>query len=665
MGTNYIAPIWRMPENANKDKFSNYSINAASPSVMSISNPTQVGITSSFSFWLKRPSKTYATRIYNVGTTKQYGWYMYEGASFIRYNGNYLWPKDNPIGTLPEFRAATEIEDEWVHWVITRKEVSATGQDVRIYANGALVYSKDNTTVLGTSDSTLSSLLTRANPSNDNLSSFSVYDYELQLSQVQQIYNNGTPLNEMALSYDDPVSYYLLGDNANLNVGNTGVAIPNISVGADSVFDFDGAIGGALINVGNDSSLNITGSLSVSAWFKTLNNSDTIMIATKDNGGASRAWQLYMHTTGAIRFGINGVTGIAVSSGVYDDGNWHHVLGVYEPSNYIKLYIDGLADGEDTTSVPASINSLPSQDVVIGGYDGYDAAGGRRWDGELSNIQIWDTDLQLSDAETLYNNGQPLTTGTQPQAANLQAWWKLNQTANWEADSVGNWQIPDATSAFTQSFNFIAANSDYIDAGNLDELKNITELSVSLWFNYDSILTSADGLVARDASTRVDGNWYVALDSNNSIRFLLKTANGQDALNSSTISADRWYHTLCVWTGDVMKIYLNGDLDNSITLSNATGTLGSASDIVAIGRRFASSGFLNGKASNVALWSSDQSSQVSNIYNNGTPATSYTNTPQYWYKLDNTAVWNPAPANYWSFPNAGIQVDSGTFNFSN
>ena len=27
MGTNYIAPIWRMPRNANKDKLSNYSIN--------------------------------------------------------------------------------------------------------------------------------------------------------------------------------------------------------------------------------------------------------------------------------------------------------------------------------------------------------------------------------------------------------------------------------------------------------------------------------------------------------------------------------------------------------------------------------------------------------------------------------------------------------------
>jgi len=26
MGTNYIAPMWRMPKNTNKDKLSNYSV---------------------------------------------------------------------------------------------------------------------------------------------------------------------------------------------------------------------------------------------------------------------------------------------------------------------------------------------------------------------------------------------------------------------------------------------------------------------------------------------------------------------------------------------------------------------------------------------------------------------------------------------------------------
>jgi len=203
-------------------------------------------------------------------------------------------------------------------------------------------------------------------------------------------------------------------------------------------------------------------------------------------------------------------------------------------------------------------------------------------------------------------------------------------------------------------FDFIP--NDYIDIGNQDGLKNITELSISLWFNYDSIATSADGLVARDSSSRVDGNWYVSLDFNNSIRFLLKTANGQDALNSSTISPNKWYHTLCVWNGQNMKIYLNGSLDNSITLSNATGTLGSTSDIVAIGRRFASGGFLNGKASNVQIWNKELiASEVETLYNYGSPIRNLANIPQSsnlkaWYKLDASEVYNSTTTE-WSIDN--------------
>ena len=46
-----------------------------------------------------------------------------------------------------------------------------------------------------------------------------------------------------------------------------------------------------------------------------------------------------------------------------------------------------------------------------------------------------------------------------------------------------------------------------------------------------------------------------------------------------------------------------------------------------------------GQVSNVAVWyangKEDQSSNLTNIYNNGTPQTSYTDTPSNWWKLDN------------------------------
>ena len=87
-------------------------------------------------------------------------------------------------------------------------------------------------------------------------------------------------------------------------------------------------------------------------------------------------------------------------------------------------------------------------DTRLGVYQDNNAT----WDfaGEMSNVQFLDANLSDANIVTLYNNGQPLMTGTQPLEANLQAWYKLNQSANWEADTANNWQIPDAVSTYPQ-----------------------------------------------------------------------------------------------------------------------------------------------------------------------------------------------------------------------
>ena len=43
---------------------------------------------------------------------------------------------------------------------------------------------------------------------------------------------------------------------------------------------------------------------------------------------------------------------------------------------------------------------------------------------------------------------------------------------------------------------------------------------------------------------------------------------------------------------------------------------------------------LDGEMSNMVIWNSDQTAEISNIYNSGIPATSYTNTPTAWYKMN-------------------------------
>jgi len=62
--------------------------------------------------------------------------------------------------------------------------------------------------------------------------------------------------------------------------------------------------------------------------------------------------------------------------------------------------------------------------------------------GKLSNLQIWDTNLSASDALALYNNGSPIS-GTQPEAASIKAWWKMDtDTSNWNGST---WSVTDSS----------------------------------------------------------------------------------------------------------------------------------------------------------------------------------------------------------------------------
>jgi hypothetical protein len=149
MSTKFLSPGWRMPRNANQSKSSNYSIQSPGTSArINISSPANVGITSSFAFWLKRTSSTAITQPYRISTGGVlYGMYMNATtAIYVRYGGSPI--TINNTATLNALALT-----DWVHWVITREEVTSTTQDIKLYANGSLIYTLNGTSTLGTYDS--------------------------------------------------------------------------------------------------------------------------------------------------------------------------------------------------------------------------------------------------------------------------------------------------------------------------------------------------------------------------------------------------------------------------------------------------------------------------------------------------------------------------------
>ena len=179
----------------------------------------------------------------------------------------------------------------------------------------------------------------------------------------------------------------------------SGEVIPDLElISNDYAMEFDGT--DEYVSAGNDSSLNITDNLSVSVWIHTSDNGLQTTV-NKDQGSGTRVWNISMGA-GTVSCIFRGATnGSASSSTNLADGAWHHIVATYEPSNAVKLYVDGALLVTDSTSIPASLTSAATVPVYIGAYSNYAS---EKYAGDIDEVAIWNKVLELEDVQTIYNS---------------------------------------------------------------------------------------------------------------------------------------------------------------------------------------------------------------------------------------------------------------------
>lgn len=687
-----------MPEESNQSKFDNYSLdfNGTDELIDLGTTPIVTGIFS-ISMWIKRNSISVgdatqvligkdnqsSARVFNIFFKNITGQISFWVSSTGTYSGTY------------RVDTSTAINDtNWHNLIFLNKgdgqsnEIYVDGLEASYTAQGEGRSTLFNTTAIKTSIGADALTGTTFN-FNGKISSVSIFDYTLSESQIKYLYNNNAggstpnPQNPMAIPGNSPIAYYPLGGSS---TGDTAAAspntltVPNSSVPSATVFDFNGTLD--FIEVPNSSSLQITDNLTLSCWINvnnvTINNN--ILDKFYDGTADGRSYLLRVQSSRIYLYLANASgTGAPsyISTSTLQNNTWYHITTTFsstgEALKQVKIYINGSLDAEH-----GKTDLIASNDEEFRIGSSYNTS--NRFGGKISNAQIWNSELTASEITTLYNNGTPYV-GTQPQAANLKGWWRLNiDTSNWkhfsdDTASRNYWNFQNQVGSRNSVVSF--GTSDYID---------YPYISLSGAFTVSTWVKSSDGKPGETSygnylsnsnqwggGSNNDRNWvitrfnrgvrFIGYSTSASVLWNVQTPQGGDDIPN--MFDGEWHHVIAIWDGTTnsngIKIFVDGILKG---LGTSSGTNINTDNSVPIRAGSASTGFdYIGEQSNQQIWNtaltSGSASSVGDsiggdaaiIFNGGTP---YDGTqPQAsnlkgWWKLDNITT--------------GIQDSSGNSN---
>ena len=644
-----------MPENSNQSKLSNYSINFDGEnsfidcgSASYLNGLSQFSVSCWFNLNTAASNKTIASDwFYNSGVKGHFA-LQSTSAADSDYGLLFLVKKSNDVGQNYVTTGRILTQNTWNHAVFAYNSGTVTcyinGSPISLNTIGTLpttLTSQDGNLNIGKFGGSLARLW------NGKISQLCIFNYELAENQAIYLYNLNNP---MAITGAKPIAYYPLGDNSN----PTALAgYPNASVGG-SVFNFDG--NDDYIDFGNINSFDRTNAFSGSCWVNLTSIDNTQMFISKMKHSTIIGYQFYITTSNKLVFYIgdyyNNNYLLAITDNTFIANAWYNMVFTYDGSSNrsgINIYVNNVLQditflGQTTITGSILDSSAPFQ---ISGRDGQNFI----LNGKISNAAIFNTELTSTQVTTLYNNGAP----NDISSLSPTAWYKLDSSEIFNSTST-EWSVDNNAypSVYKSSLNFDTASSDYIDCGN--SLTNgFSQLTISIWANFASVPTNRVlGLASKDNTNQ--RSFDLRYIQNTGVNFLVSTDGVNIAATpyypKASINVGEWIHFVGVYDGSNVLLYVNGaPIGSPIAL---TGSLQNTTSEFFIGKRgfgTTNTGF-DGQLSNVAVFNTGLSqSQVTTLYNNGTPEASISHSPVSWYKLDNTTT--------------GVQDSAGSNNGTN
>ena len=249
----------------------------------------------------------------------------------------------------------------------------------------------------------------------------------------------------------------------------------------------------------------------------------------------------------------------------------------------------------------------------------------------------------------------------------------INATNDWGevyADSAsGDTNIGTSTTPSYSNVNSFLFDGidDYVnvaDNSNLSFGNGSTDspFSISAWIKIGQ--TTAQGIVTKYGSSSSTRE-YLFYTTGGKLRLLfIDASNGANnfATGTTNLSTNTWYHVACTYDGrggstayNGITLYINGVAETVTTSGGSYTAMSNTSQNVEIGKY--STNELLGNIDEVAIWNTDQSANITSIYNNGVPNDLTSLSPISWWRMGEEASYT---GGQWTLTDQGSGGNDGT-----
>ncbi|MGH7952881.1 MAG: LamG-like jellyroll fold domain-containing protein, partial [Limisphaerales bacterium] len=294
----------------------------------------------------------------------------------------------------------------------------------------------------------------------------------------------------------------------------SGPSNPN-GVPLDGVSGNSAALSGisSFADAGYDPAFDPTGpsqTLSVTAWFRgnPADNRFQTIIGHSDN-----SWRMALNTNGKLQFTVGSDTALN-STSVYNDGNWHQFVAVYDGVGGNEyLYVDGTLDNSAVVTGSSIVGS--SDDVLIGSdpqYTNNPAGVGRQFAGQVCEVALFTNALTADQVQTLYNasgvapyiTGQPIDGGEVNGGSGTYA--SFSVTADGSSQLAYQWYF-NTSSNYSGATKLVDNATHYLDSTTIQlTVTNLAHADSGYYFvvvtnNYGSVTSVLASLTVDTAPT--------------------------------------------------------------------------------------------------------------------------------------------------------------------